>query len=1001
LQQSAAVQPPAPGPDTGKPQWKRLLGGEDKETVDEKERHRKAHEENGKLEEAKKTAQEILDIRRRVQGADHWHTKSAAVHVQSLQSVLKWLADHPLIGGFQLNLDFRQIDKAEQAEKQGRFHEAEPLWRKVLDFRQGVFGEDSPEAALCYNNLAVCLDQMGKHSEAEGLYYRELVIKRRIYGEDHPETATCCFNIADNLDTKGRHAEAEPLFKQALAIRSRVLGENEGETADALSGLAVNMNYRGLYKEAESFHNEAFKTWRRILKNEDHPELARLYNNLAFNLEMQKTVEKIRQANPLYKKALDIRLRSPGPRHPQTANAHANLAGNLVSLGRTAEAEDHLRRALQIRRETLGEDHPDTAACYTGLASVLLARGQLDEAERMGQNGVRSFEAARRWISSRGLDRSAVDDRSSAWLVQASILARCGKYSAAWQQLEAGLGRGLLDDLSQPLKADERKSVQELQWKLRQLESQPDRREEVERLHVELAQIETNLIAKYGVRSGQVYDLGRIQAQLPAETALITWLDRNTPHAPGELGGEHWACLVRRRGEPLWVPIPGSGPNQGWSLEDDQLPGRVRESVSTVAAAWKEDAAKLAGQRLGPLVPHLGPRDDLPAVRHLVFLPSRALAGIPGEVLVDVWAERPARYTVSYAPSATLFAYLQERVQAAGNGGERRMQNLLAIGDPTMPKQGDDWPGPDAAVGFKPLAASRQEIDAIARCFAHPEKLVGAEASQQTLRQLARDDRLRAFDVIHLSTHGQADAGLGLRSFLVLAREALPDPAQQALTGKEVFDGRLTAEEILLNWQLDADLVTLSACESGKGRLTAGEGYVGFSQALFLAGARSMVLSQWKVGDVTTTLLMRRFYENLAGARADLSSPLPKAVALEEAKRWLRKLPREEEKRLVRELLPPGNERRENHGIRGDEAEVQILPDSEYPYEHPYFWAGFILVGDPGEIMDLPPESAAPLSSAGPRWYLWLVLPIPILAGVGLGWCWRKRKTVLARKAPA
>src|SRR5262249_45816306 len=150
-------------------------------------------------------------------------------------------------------------------------------------------------------------------------------------------------------------------------------------------------------------------------------ELARLYNNLANNQEKQKTVEKIRQAHPLYQKALAIRLRSPGPRHPQTANAHTNLAGNLVSLGRIAEAEEHFRQALRIRRDTQGEDHPDTAACYTGLASVLLAQGQMDEAERMGQNGVRSFEAARRWMSSRGLDRSVVDDRYFAWLVQASV----------------------------------------------------------------------------------------------------------------------------------------------------------------------------------------------------------------------------------------------------------------------------------------------------------------------------------------------------------------------------------------------------------------------------------------------------------------------------------------------------------------------------------------------------------------------------------------------------
>ena len=79
-------------------------------------------------------------------------------------------------------------------------------------------------------------------------------------------------------------------------------------------------------------------------------------------------------------------------------------------------------------------------------------------------------------------------------------------------------------------------------------------------------------------------------------------------------------------------------------------------------------------------------------------------------------------------------------------------------------------------------------------------------------------------------------------------------------------------------------MVTLSACQTGLGPYRGGEGYLGFAQALFLAGGRSLVLSLWKVDDTATALLMRRFYEGLLGRRAGLDRPLPKAEALREAK---------------------------------------------------------------------------------------------------------------------
>src|SRR5262249_23529335 len=148
---------------------------------------------------------------------------------------------------------------------------------------------------------------------------------------------------------------------------------------------------------------------------------------------------------------------------------------------------------------------------------------------------------------------------------------------------------------------------------------------------------------------------------------------------------------------------------------------------------------------------------------------------------------------------------------------------------------------------------------------------------------------------------GQVNPQIALESALILAQDQLPDPVDQMLAGKYPYDGRLTAAE-MRRWKLDAELVTLSACETGLGERLGGEGYLGFAQALFTAGARSIVLSLWEVDDPSTALLMSRFYANLLGKRASLTKPLPKAEALREAKAWLRQLPRAECNRLAAAL---------------------------------------------------------------------------------------------------
>src|SRR5581483_1563831 len=112
--------------------------------------------------------------------------------------------------------------------------------------------------------------------------------------------------------------------------------------------------------------------------------------------------------------------------------------------------------------------------------------------------------------------------------------------------------------------------------------------------------------------------------------------------------------------------------------------------------------------------------------------------------------------------------------------------------------------------------------------FPQAEKLLGSDASEQRLEQLLASNRLREFSHLHFATHAVLDARFPLQSALLLSQDKLPDALQQSLAGQKLYAGRLTAEQILRTWKLDADLVILSACQTALGKYQSGEGYIGF-----------------------------------------------------------------------------------------------------------------------------------------------------------------------------
>jgi tetratricopeptide (TPR) repeat protein len=983
-------------------------------------------EAQGRFQEAEQGYRQTLAICRELLGEEHPNTA----------------ASYNNLG---LNLD-----------AQGRHKEAEELARKALAIVRQVLGEDHLNTAASYNNVALNLDKQGLHKEAEEGYRRGWEICRKVLGEDHLITAAACNNLAGNLQAQGRYREAEEGFKKALAIRQKLVGDEHPLTAAGYHNLASDLEAQGRWKEAEDDYRRALEVRRKVL-GEGHPLTARNYNNLASNLYSQ---DRFAEAEEGHRKALAIFTKALGEEHPDTATCWSNLAEDLQAQGRHQEAAEGLRKALAIRRQLLGEDHPDTAASYAKAAANLQCRGKYQDAEDLYRGAADRFLAARLHIAATGLGRAAKTSERSPLLPLSALLARNGKPAAAWERFEQSLGRGAWDDLSArrrrsaPEELRQAALVTQVERLDRLLErhlaireptpSQEQERKDLLERHrkalEDLIRFTHDLEDKYGPAAGKELDREQIQKALPEDTALVGWIDLPAAPRAVDANGEHWAVVLRAQGEPVFEALRGSGPGGAWTREDDTLPQRLRTALAARNASWQALAASLQEQRLRPLTRHLAASGTLPAVHHLVVLPSAALAGVPLESLGD-------GPTVSYALSGTLYTYLKKQpaVKSAGllalgdpvfespaeairprplppggvlltvvppgsNAAKARLQpgdvllsyNGKALGGPadlpplleaareekaipvTIWREGEERPlrreiapGKLGAVvagepapkalgeryrldrvlaarsgddGWAQLPGTRVEVESLRRLFGDkpaPRALLDSEASEQRLDELAASGELGKYRYLHLATHGEVDDAWALRSAVILSRDTLPDPEKQLLAGKPAYDGRLTAEEMLRTWSLHSDLVTLSACQTALGKYEKGEGFVGFAQALLLCGSRSVCLSLWKVDDAATALLMQRFYANLLGKRAGLKAPLPKAAALREAKEWLRNLSREEALRVA-VVVSQGVERGKGR------PKGKLLPPvpegakDDRPYAHPYYWAAFVLIGDPG-----------------------------------------------------
>ena len=236
----------------------------------------------------------------------------------------------------------------------------------------------------------------------------------------------------------------------------------------------------------------------------------------------------------------------------------------------------------------------------------------------------------------------------------------------------------------------------------------------------------------------------------------------------------------------------------------------------------------------------------------VVFIPQGALFLVPFAALQDAQGNYLIQqYTIALSPSIQVLELARQQQKRSRDRVGSGISNALIVGNPTMPKV-------MIAAGQPPeqlseLPGSEEEARAIAALLG-TKALTGNQATETAVVQQMATKR-----IIHLATHGLLDDffGLGIPGAIALA----PSPGRLALSPDSSTDGLLTANEIL-DLKLTSDLVVLSACDTGRGRIT-GDGVIGLSRSLILAGTPSVVVSLWAVPDAATVTLMTEFYQAL------------------------------------------------------------------------------------------------------------------------------------------
>ena len=481
-------------------------------------------------------------------------------------------------------------------------------------------------------------------------------------------------------------------------------------------------------------------------------------------------------------------------------------------------------------------------------AKIALAEGQKSAAEDMLKKAIDVIEKQRSSINSEVGRIGFVGDKQTPYAQLAALLLAESRYKEAFTYVERAKARALVDLLASQKDISVRGS-------------QP---EKIKTTLAELNQAESNLtvVAQAGNKEEQgktravVLALKKdLQEKAPELATLVSVTTPVTAEIQSKLSPEETLLEYYFAGSDWYVFILTKDTITAQKLHVADLMGNIDGFRKTITTPNSTDLSRQTQELYRQLF--------LPAAagiktKKLIIVPHGILHYLPFAALSNGKDYLIDRFSIRMLPSASVLNFLQSRTNKADAGA-------LILGNPQL-----DNPKYD-------LKFAQDEALAIGKIIPRSTVLLRAEATETNLKKYGG-----TYQVIHLAAHGIFDLDNPLNSALLLAKD-------------KDNDGILRAGD-LYNLSLNADLVTLSACETALGKVATGDDVVGFTRGFLYAGTRSLISSLWQVDDQATRDLMVNLYTNLA--------TMSKDEALRQA---------------------------------------QLKVKKQYP--HPYYWAAFLLTG--------------------------------------------------------
>ena len=248
--------------------------------------------------------------------------------------------------------------QADDMEAEGKYREAMNLLSAALAIREKLLGEDAPDTADTYRQMARVYRKLGDYGRALVNAEQALAVHESTLSKDNLVTAESREALANVYQAMGKYGKALEYYHKTLAIREKVLGTEHPDTATTYNNIAMVYQAMGKYGKALEYFNKALAIREKVLGTE-HPDTATTYNNIA---GVYRAMGEYGRALEYYNKALAISEKVLGTEHPSTATTYFNLAVLYDEMQDISKAREYASKALDVFANRLGSDHPYTVS---------------------------------------------------------------------------------------------------------------------------------------------------------------------------------------------------------------------------------------------------------------------------------------------------------------------------------------------------------------------------------------------------------------------------------------------------------------------------------------------------------------------------------------------------------------------------------------------------------------------------------------------------------------